>query len=326
VSPFFIVGNDRSGTTMLRLVLDRHPEVAIPPESMFLVDFAPVRREGDLTRAGATRAFAERVWSHPKVRLWNLPGGPPAVPEGLSHADAYRFAVEAPFRAYADLHGKSRWGDKTPLYLRHLDELWAVWPDARVVVLARDGRDVALSVIRLPFGANNVWTAARWWAGGVRLGREAARRRPEHVASLRYEDLVSRPADEVRRLTDFLGLGYDDDMLRIERTDRARIVQDQAGWFTNVWAGITTAPAGKWRKAMTRGQVEVFEQVAGAELIELGYELGTEPRGGGLPAVRGLGYAVHDTAVRGFNFVKLRLIQERGRELGYVVRRKLARR
>src|SRR4051794_9782979 len=95
--PFFIVGNDRSGTTMLRLILDRGPDVAIPPESMFLTDFAPAFDRGEPRSAQAATRFMEEVWTHPKVRLWQLPGPAPAVPLGLEPRDAYRFVVEAPF-------------------------------------------------------------------------------------------------------------------------------------------------------------------------------------------------------------------------------------
>src|SRR5918997_4133498 len=118
--PCFIVGNDRSGTTMLRLILDRGPDLAIPPESMFLTDFADVFDGGGVTAAEA-QALMERVWNHPKVRLWELPGPPPAVPPGLSAEDSYRFVAEAPFAAYAAAHGMPRWADKTPHYVHHVD-------------------------------------------------------------------------------------------------------------------------------------------------------------------------------------------------------------
>ena len=99
------------------------------------------------------------------MRLWGL-GGPPTVPPGLTHAEAYRFAVEAPFRAYAKREGKERFGDKTPPYLHAVDELLAIWPEARVVVLVRDARAVAHSIVKLPFGPNNAYAAAEWWARG----------------------------------------------------------------------------------------------------------------------------------------------------------------
>jgi hypothetical protein len=319
-APFFIVGNDRSGTTMIRLVLDRG-DVAIPPESMFLVDFARVRRSGDLSDPEAAESFVRRVWEHPRVRLWNLPGGPPSVPSGLSHEDAYRFGVEAPFRAYARAQGKERWADKTPLYLAHLDELDAVWPDARFVVLVRDGRDVALSLMHVPFGPNNVWASARFWADGIRRGEEAERRYPGRVLTVRYEDVVADPRSETRRICEFVGLAYEDDLLAIERTDASKVLKDQAGWFTNVWAGINPSAVGKWRTAMSPAQQRIFASVAGPELERMGYEAGeaASPLGARVRA-----YQAHDAAMRVVNFVRLRLVRERGREVGYVLKRKLA--
>jgi hypothetical protein len=296
---------------MLRLILDRG-DVAIPPESMFLIDLDSHTPAQELVRD---------AWNHPRVRLWKLSGEPPVIPAGLSTAEAYRFAVSAPFVAYAKREGKTRWGDKTPAYIGHIDLLAAVWPEAHFVVLVRDGRDVALSVMKVPFGPNNVWAAARSWAAAIRHGREAARRFPGRVLTLRYEDLVARPAEEVPKVCAFLGLEYNPDMLAIEETDRAKVVEDQAEWFTNVWAGITTDAVGKWRTEMTPHQQRVFESVAGDELREFGYETN------GATASRALApvYAAHDAAMRTVNFVRLRLLQERGREVRQVVKRKLAR-
>ena len=306
---------------MLRLVLDRSAEAAIPPESMYLLDFAPVRRRGGLEGPHAASAFAAQVWRHPKVRLWGLVGEPPLVPPGLSHAEAYRFAVEAPFRAYARAHGKESFGDKTPAYLHALDELLAVWPDARIVVLVRDARDVALSIVPLPFGPNNAYAAGRWWARGVRRGLDAERRHPEQVLTLRYEDLVADPEGQVRRVCARLGLGYNSEMLAIEESDPTKIIQDQASWFTQISAGITATGAGRWERELPLADRRTIEAVAGPELHELGYETGLEARPPGKR--RAAAYTVDDAARRGVNLVRLRLVQERGRELRYVLSRKL---
>lgn len=309
--PFFLLGHDRSGTTMLRLMLDRGA-VAIPPESMFLLDVDASRPAGEVLR---------EAWSHPRVRLWGLAGDPPAPPDGLGPSEAFRFAVSAPFVAYAEREGKTRWADKTPAYIGHVDRLAAIWPDARFVVLVRDGRDVALSVLNVPFGPNNAWAAARSWARAIRQGREAAARHPGRVLELRYEDVVTDPARWLSTTCDFLGLEYDDEMLAIERTDRSKVVEDQSAWFTNVWSGITTAAVGKWRTELSPRAVEIFETVAGDELRLLGYETsGADGSGALVPA-----YAAHDAAMRAVNFVRLRLVQERGREVRHVLKRKLAR-
>jgi hypothetical protein len=320
--PFFIVGKDRSGTTMLRLILDRS-SVAIPPESMFLVDFEPVRRAGGLDDHTAATAFLRRVWEHPRVRVWGITGDPPAVPPGLTNAEAYRFAVEAPFRAYAQANEKERWADKTPLYLAHVQELAQVWEDARFVVLVRDGRDVALSLVGVPFGPNNVWAAARFWARGIDLGQDAEKRLGDRVLTVRYEDIVTDPGTHVQRLCEFLGLDFDGDMLAIEQTDSSKVLKDQAGWFTNVWAGINQSAVGKWKKEMSPRQQRVFDQVAGPQLEAMGYQRTPSEGRPGMAEVAG--YRAQDAAMRGVNFVKLRLIQERGREVGYVLKRKLAR-
>jgi hypothetical protein len=322
-APFFVVGNDRSGTTMLRLVLDRSAEAAIPPESMFLLDYAPVRRRGGLDDPQAAAAFVQEVWRHPKVRLWNLAEDPPTVPSGLSHAQAYRFAVESPFRAYARAAGKERFGDKTPAYLHAVDELLAVWPEARIVVLVRDARAVALSVRGLPFGPNNAYAAAQWWARGIRRGLEAEQRHPEHVLAVRYEDLVAAPEIHVRAVCAHVGLGYNSEMLAIERSDPAKIVEGQAAWFKQVSAGITTSEAGKWRTQMTAEDRRVVAAVAGPELAALGYDL--EDGAGPVGRARAAGYTAQDVALRAVNAVRLRVVQERGRELRHVLRRKLGR-
>jgi hypothetical protein len=320
-APFFIVGNDRSGTTMLRLVLDRGPDVAIPPESMFLTDFAGELDPGPQSDAGAAE-LVERVWRHPKVRLWRLPGDPPAVPPGLRGREAYRFAMEAPFRAYARAEGKPRWADKTPHYVHHVDELLAVWPDARVVVLVRDGRDVALSLERMPFGPNNAWAAAQWWARGIRAGERAAAEHPDQVMVVRYEDVVARPAVEVPRVCAFLGLRFEEDMLAIERADRAKVVPDQASWFPTLFEGLSTAFAGRWEREMRPRDRRIFAALAGDELRALGYPVPDEGPADLSPA-RVRFYHRQNELLRNVNFVRLRVFQERGRELRLAAARRL---
>jgi Sulfotransferase family len=320
--PFFVVGNDRSGTTVVRLVLDRSREAAVPPESMFLLDFASVRRRGGLEDPARAARFVEAVWAHPRVRLWDLRGDPPQVPLGLSHLEAYRFAVESPFRAYAQREGKARFGDKTPAYLHAVDELFAIWPDARIVVLVRDARDVSLSITSLPFGPNNPYAAARWWARGVRAGLDAERRHPEQVLTVRYEDIVADPAACVERVCEHVGLGYNSEMLAIERSDPAKIVAGQAGWFEGVSSPLSAAWSGRFRAEMSNEDQRAVVAVAGAELRALGYE--TDGGGGHLARRRVLAYTVHDALLRGVNAFRLRIVQEHGRELRHVLRRKLA--
>ena len=316
----FIVGNDRSGTTMLRLILDRGPDLAIPPESMFLTDFDDVFEAGG-PRPGEEAALMQAVWEHPKVALWELDGPPPAVPPGLAPADAYRFIVAAPYAAYAAKHGKPGWADKTPHYVHHIDHLLRVWPRARFVVLVRDGRDVALSLRRMPFGPNNAWAAAQWWARGIRAGQRAAERHPDAVLTVRYEDVATAPATEIPRICAFLGVQYCEDMLELEKVDRSKIVPDQASWFPTIFEGITTGAVGRWRSEMRGRDQRIFAALAGDELRALGYE----PGPGGVTDISPLQerwFHVQNEALRNVNFLRLRLVQERGRELRLALARR----
>ena len=312
--PFFIVGNDRSGTTMLRLILDRGPDVAIPPESMFLTDLGDAFARGEPRDPAAAARLMDEVWHHPKVRLWELPGPPPAVPPELTGPDAYRFVVAAPFDAFAAKHGKPRWADKTPHYVHHVDELLAVWPRARFVVLVRDGRDVTLSLRRMPFGPNNAWAAAPWWARGIRAGEEAQRAHPDQVLTVRYEDLAGRPREVVPRICAFAGVGYSPDMLAIEEADSRKIVPDQASWFPTLFDGINTSSVGRWRREMSARDQRVFAARAGAELARLGYDV---PADGAysLSPLQERWFHYQNELMRNVNFLRLRLVQERGREL-----------
>jgi hypothetical protein len=319
-APLFIVGNDRSGTTMLRLILDRGPDLAIPPESMFLTDYADVFDAGG-PAADEAQALMDSVWHHPKVRLWDLAGPPPAVPPGLSGPDAYRFIVEAPFSAYAAKHGKPRWADKTPHYVHHIDQLIAVWPRARFVVLVRDGRDVALSLRRMPFGPNNAWAASQWWARGIRAGMRAAQGHPDAVLTVRYEDVAREPEREVPRICAFLGIAYDEDMLALEHADRSRIVADQASWFPTIFDGINTTAVARWQREMRPRDQRIFAALAGDELRALGYDVA-----GGAAAPTPLQerwFRYHNEAMRNVNFLRLRLVQERGREVRFALARRL---
>lgn len=322
--PFFIVGSDRSGTTMLRLMLDRAQDgPAIPPETMFITDFREVLRAGQLTTHDAAIEFTRRVWAHPRVQMWGIEGEPQLPPAGLSHADAFRWAVEQPFIAYMQRDGKAWWSDKTPPNIDHIDLLAEVFPGAKFVELVRDGRDVALSMITMPWGDNNIWTTARRWAHCIREGERQRTARPGDVLLVKYEDLVTQPAEQLQRVSEFLGMTYDDDMLAVEKTDTSKLQHQD--WFSNLWKGINTSAMDKWRTKMSERDQRVFLAAAGNELRLLGYDTaGLEPAEV-LPLRRRI-YGATNFARRLVNFVKLRIVTERGAELRYVIKRRLSRR
>jgi hypothetical protein len=323
-APFFIVGSDRSGTTMLRLMLDRAQDgPAIPPETMFITDFANVLRGGNLGSHDAAIEFTRRVWAHPRVQMWGIEGEPQLPPKGLAHADAFRWAVEQPFLAYMRRDGKQWWADKTPPNIDHVELLAEDFPGAKFVELVRDGRDVALSMITMPWGDNNAWTTGLRWAHCIREGERQRDARPDAMLLVRYEDLVTEPQAQLRRVSEFLGIDYDDDMLAVEKTDTSKLQHQD--WFSNLWQGINTSAMDKWRTKMSEHDQRVFLAAAGEELALHGYDLGgLEPAT--VTPMQQRRYGLANFARRLVNFVKLRIITERGAELRWVVARRLTRR
>src|SRR6185437_10696806 len=125
-----------------------------------------------------------------------------------------------------------------------------VFPEARLVVLVRDGRDVALSLLDVPFGPGNVWGAARMWRSAVEAGERAAEAWPESVLTVRYEDLVDAPEQIVREVCTFAGISYSPAMLAIEEASAGNVAAGQEGWFRRLSEGISRDSVGRWRREM----------------------------------------------------------------------------
>jgi hypothetical protein len=282
VNPYlFIVGCPRSGTTLLRRIVDAHPDIAITRETHWITKLLR-GKDAVSPRAPATPGVLARLLS--EERFTRL-GIEEAELERLVSGDApvsYAELVTAVYDLFGEGQGKRLVGDKTPRYVRHIPILHDLWPEAKFVHLVRDGRDVCLSVrnwdsesrfvTRIStFADDPVSTIALWWEQLVRLGREAGSElSPDLYHEIRYELLVAEPAEECRKLCDFLDLPYDERMLRFHE---GRTKDDPSLDAKSAWRPIT-AGLRDWRTDMAADDVERFEAVAGDLLDELGYQRG----------------------------------------------------
>ncbi len=187
-----------------------------------------------------------------------------ASDEPVSYADF----VSRIFDLYGEREGKRLVGDKTTGgYVRNLSTLNALWPNAPFVHLIRDGRDVCLSMLHWPkahraAGRFSVWkedpvsTAALWWKWDVQLGLEGGRPLgPDLNHQIRYESLVQNPADECVALCAFLGLPYDDAMVKFHegRTKPESGLSANRAWLP------PTPGIRDWRSHMPAKDVERIE-------------------------------------------------------------------
>jgi hypothetical protein len=265
-----VLGVRRSGTTLLRVMLDRNPALAVPDETYFVPQLAR-RHRGRIDVA----AFLDDLRRLPTLVEWGL--SPDSIASRLHPGMTSGEAIAAVFEAYADARGKPRWGDKTPLYMQHLPVLERLFPRALYVHLIRDGRDAALSFLDVPAGImTEGWGHPRHaagfacqWATEVRAARALGRRAGSgRYLEVRYEALVADPAAELRRVCRFAALEYDDAMLGyVGHTDSARKAH-QRRLDEPPRTGVRD-----WRTEMPPADVVGFEAVAGDLLHELGYEV-----------------------------------------------------
>lgn len=292
----FIIGCPRSGTTLLRDLLRSHPHLTFLPETYFIPSY--YHAYGDPTSDEAARRLARAILRFPWVRRCNLN----LSPADFEKCRSYREVVETVFREWAVREGKSRWGDKTPAYVREIPVLDDIFPGARFVHLIRDGRDVALSFARAPFGPANVYRAASTWKALVTAGRQSGSRLgPDAYLEVRYETLVTESEATLRRICRFIGEPFDPSVLQPDRLGR-----DGRGKTPPPVSqeSIVATHVSRWKRSMSPTDIVVFESVAGDLLSRLGYEIGhgTLPS----PAPKRLWWEVEDRVRRSLNVVRSR--------------------
>jgi sulfotransferase family protein len=281
-APVVILGVSRSGTTLLKEMLDRHPDLAIPSESYFISQLWDRHRaEVDADRFAADLGRLERI------AAWGV--DPADVRARLPARAPFHDAVQAIYACYAGARGCRRFGDKTPLYMQRLACVARAFPDARYVHIVRDGRDACLSFLamrrrpRLNFSRpRGVAGFAAQWHMEITDARALGDSLPAgRYLELRYEDLVRDPRAHLQRVCAFLALDFDDEMLEYHRAVDPSLLADHP-----LLAGPPQPARSSWRQGLALADVRRFEAIAGDLLDDLGY-----PRAHPTPSAldRGLG-------------------------------------
>lgn len=241
-----LVGAERSGTTLLRLMLKGHPQITWQREFEFSVDM--IQDNGAFP---SMESFYEFLSTN-RVFL----GDAFKIDKALSFPELINSFVE-----------QTRERDKRPIIgatcHRHFDRLLHVWPDAKCIHLVRDGRDVARSTVQLGM-AGNLWTGTQRWIDAELVWDRMKRKLPEEQRlEIRYEDLILYPEDNLRRICTFIGVEYDPQMEHFyegttyDKPDPKLIYQ--------------------WKKKQSKEDLQLIEARIGDMLVDRGYELSGHP-------------------------------------------------
>ena len=276
MTPTFLFGFERSGTTLLTMMVGAHPRLSCPLSvtgtwwefADRLDEFGGLQTPDDITRMVA--AVAE----HERLKLWNVDFDAQSIASQIRPGQ-YGDLVHAFHAAAAMAEGKTAWVNMDIGTLFRLEDVARLFPTARFVQIVRDGRDVALSFKGYRYGGlNALEVAERWSAATVSADRIGHALGPDRYLRIRYEDLVGLPEQTLDRLCDFAGETYEPAMLDYAG-DVSRKVPDAT---RDLWPVLDRPPQtdkiDRWRREMKPSERYVIEEAAGEALDRFGYERG----------------------------------------------------
>jgi len=262
--PVLLIGHGSSGTSICAGLIRKYCAVSFGNESQFMIRLARLSKNwGDLSdpqvlRGAVNRMLQERYFE----KAEHIYGFRPTAEQIIAKVQEPSISgiYNAVFSLMADHQQTARWGDKSPEYMEALPELAALFPTAQYILVVRDGRDTALSVIPRYFGPNNLVSAALEWRDVARQGMRFFETLPaDRKLVIRYEDMMAQPIETLKIVMNFLGARPHDPQMfeRIAPMVREEVKSDN----TN-----------KWKKKMSPREREIFESLAGPELKYYDFE------------------------------------------------------
>jgi hypothetical protein len=246
LKPLFLVGPLRSGTTVLRLMINHHPKIAFPNE--FEIVTPVISDNGHFP---SKEKYHEWLLQQRTFRNSYL-----KFDKNLEFTDqCNNFLQQIKKHEKKDIVGST--------VHNHFDRLRFLWPDAKYIHILRDGRDVARSFI--PMGwAGNVYTGSDHWLKSEKLWDKLRSYLDEDQwHQVRYEDLIENTEKELIRICDFIGVEYDKSMLSYPNT--------------TTYSAPSTEFSNQWKRNQTPEELGLIESRIGEMLINRGYELSGYP-------------------------------------------------
>jgi len=277
-APIFIVGANRSGTTLLRLILNAHPRIAIPDELIYFKSFlagVPIEqwRRPDLSPP-EYEAFLDRFLEATRSPLDELDRSRLRA-DILDGPSTFKRPYRCALAAWARHYGKERWGEKTPGNLFYADVLLEMFPGAQFLYVVRDPRAGVASMQRVSFFSDDVVFNALSRRKHDGPGRALLKRHvpPPQRMTIRYEDLVRDPDLQTRAICQFLGEDFSPQMLRFHQ-DADDYMKDEAEERYNATATqpITDDRVDAWRDRLAPDQVAVVESICHDVMQQFQYE------------------------------------------------------
>jgi hypothetical protein len=257
----FILGCHRSGTTVLQQALNRHSAIAIPPETKYFSSFLGHSHRCQIRRLA-------RINEDLQINL-----APPSRSICDKH-DARQFFAHMD-RAYTETIKKKSavyFGEKTPTHSGYVPQIRKIFPEAKLLWIYRDGRDVALSLRKVPWMDRSLAVNFLIWVFYCAKQQRLAADKIWDIHFIKYEDLVAQPVTELSNVTNFLGLPFEPAMA-LGHGNREGVLDWELPWKAKAIEPISAKHVGLWQKELSRDEVAFLEWLGGRALRTLGYPL-----------------------------------------------------
>lgn len=282
--PMFIIGSPRSGTTLLRLMLNAHKNVCVPPECGFIQWLAPKYLSAIFDKK-TIKEFIADLKKTKKIETWNLDFS--RLEEYIERKGSQSFQeVCMCVIAFYASNGRSKsvkyLGDKNNYYIDYLDEILEIFPNAKFLFLIRDGRDVATSYVTInnsiidsdykPVLPNSIKKIALSWnENNKKIHDFSLKIQPSQYMFLKYEDLITEPLEMCKQICDGLGLEFDENMVHFNQfnDEPKEFIQ----WKEKTLEKIDSKNLGKYKQVFSDEEIFEFNKIAEESLVKFGYEL-----------------------------------------------------
>ncbi len=269
--PIFIVSSPRSGSTLLRLILDAHPNIAIPPPGyLFNMIYPYLYSYGDLNKKENFAELIEDILEAPTIKKWKCNLNIASIISNVGEC-SFKGVYEYLHVIYMNQQGKIRWGNKSPRNVHFISDIKELFPKAQIIHLLRDGRDVAIDIADADFWPHSLWGGAQRWQECVRAARIFSRELDsDSYMEVRYESLCQSPESVLRQVCEFIGETFAPEILAHHESSSTRSwSQDKTHQATA--KPITTEYVGMYKRRLNQHDRQALEALTGETLRQAGY-------------------------------------------------------
>jgi len=285
-NPIFVIGAPRSGTTLLRLILTTHPDICIPPESLFFVALEP--KYGNVSNLlPQIEEFLNDLYNEkfPKFCEWNV-DRKFLLNNLKSYQElSYPLAVETVYQTYRQQFDStaSIWGDKNPCHIHHLEKIRRYFPASKVILIVRDFRACYSSVKKIVAKEREmkeVWSGPKTLEGMMYQWNQVVKligkyhQKWEQFYLVYYEDLVREPSVQLTKICKWLGVDFQDSMLEFyqKNAELGLVLPSQVVLNPNTFKSIDIKRINAWQNELSLAEVETIELMNRKNLERLGYK------------------------------------------------------